>query len=114
MSTRPTTETTLRRDVARRVSVRRAWLDLSQTQLAEKAAVSRNFVSAIERGAQGLDVWRLWQVAEALGGTLPWLLAGPDEAVTAVAPGRPNSPVTGGRSSRGGENPCTGIPEEES
>lgn len=86
---RPDREDELRRQVGRRAYVRRVWLDLSQQQLADRAIVSRNFVSAIERGTQGLDAWRLWCLADALGGTLDWLLGGPDDALTAPAPGRP-------------------------
>lgn len=76
-----------RRLVGKRVRVGRIWLELSQDELAAKAGVSRNFVSAIERGAQGLDAWRLWALAEGLGGTLDWLLTGPDDALTALNPG---------------------------
>ncbi|HEV7656576.1 MAG TPA: helix-turn-helix transcriptional regulator [Mycobacteriales bacterium] len=80
-------EAALRNEVGRRAYVRRVWLGLSQQELADKAHVSRNFVSAIERGAQGLDVWRLWRLAEALGGTVDWLVGGPDEVLTSSAPG---------------------------
>lgn len=87
---RPDSEEELRRQVGRRAYVRRVWLDLSQQQLADKAMVSRNFVSAIERGARGLDAWRLWCLADAPGGALDWLLGGPDDALTALAPGPPS------------------------
>jgi transcriptional regulator with XRE-family HTH domain len=50
---------------------------VSQTELADRAAVSRNFVSAIERGAQGLDVIRLRRLAAAMGMTLAELLENP-------------------------------------
>jgi DNA-binding XRE family transcriptional regulator len=55
---RPDTEAALRREVGRRLRFRRLWLRLSQDELAGRAQVTRNFVSAIERGAQGLDAWR--------------------------------------------------------
>jgi transcriptional regulator with XRE-family HTH domain len=84
---RPDSETALRQRVGRRAYMRRVWLDLSQQELADKAGVTRNFVSAIERGAQGLDAWRLWALADGLGGTLDWLLTGPDDALTALNPG---------------------------
>jgi transcriptional regulator with XRE-family HTH domain len=87
-ASRPDVEATLRQQVARRAFVRRVWLGLSQQEVADRAGVTRNFVSAIERSAQGLDAWRLWALAEALGGTLDWLIAGPDEAVTAANPGQ--------------------------
>lgn len=87
-ASRPDIELTLRHQIARRAFVRRVWLGLSQQEVADNAGVTRNFVSAIERSAQGLDAWRLWALAEALGGTLDWLIAGPDEAVTAANPGQ--------------------------
>lgn len=70
-----------RSQVGRRVRVRRVWADLSQEDVAQRAQVTRNFVSAIERGAQGLDAWRLWAVADALGVRLEWLLTGPDDVL---------------------------------
>jgi transcriptional regulator with XRE-family HTH domain len=85
--TRSPDERTLRSQVGRRLHLRRVWLGLAQQEVADKAGVSRNFVSAIERGAQGLDAWRLRLVADALGTTLDWLLSGPDEIVTDAAPG---------------------------
>jgi transcriptional regulator with XRE-family HTH domain len=85
---RPDGEPALRKQVGRRTYMRRVWLHLSQQELADKAQVSRNFVSAIERGAQGLDAWRLWCVADALESTLDWLLTGPDDALTDRTPGR--------------------------
>jgi transcriptional regulator with XRE-family HTH domain len=90
---RPETETALRQQVGRRAYMRRVWLDLSQQELADKAGVTRNFVSAIERGAQGLDAWRLWTLADGLGGTLDWLLTGPDDALTAPNPGTRSAPT---------------------
>jgi ribosome-binding protein aMBF1 (putative translation factor) len=55
-----------REQIGRRLRAPRAWKELSQTEVAEKAGVSRNFVSAIERGAQGLDLFRLRLLADAL------------------------------------------------
>ena len=78
---RPGDELLHRTQVGRRVRVRRVWAALSQEDVARKAQVSRNFVSAIERGAQGLDAWRLWAVADALGVRLEWLLTGPDDVL---------------------------------
>jgi transcriptional regulator with XRE-family HTH domain len=67
--------------------VRRLWLELSQQDVADKAGVTRNFVSAIERGAQGLDAYRLLLIADALNCTLMWLVTGPDDALTEAVPG---------------------------
>jgi transcriptional regulator with XRE-family HTH domain len=86
---RPELEAELRKQVGRRLLGRRVWLGLSQVEVASRARVSRNFVSAIERGVQGLDAWRLWAVADALGLGLDWLLMGPDEALTTPALGEP-------------------------
>jgi transcriptional regulator with XRE-family HTH domain len=52
--------------------------DRSQDDLARSAGVTRNFVSAIERGAQGLDAVRLRRLAVAMGVELAELLAEPD------------------------------------
>ena len=53
--------------IGKRVRTERIWQELSQEELADKAGVTRNFVSAIERGAQGLDAYRLGLIADALG-----------------------------------------------
>lgn len=60
-------EAALRRQIGKRIRVERVWRDLSQGELAEKAGITRNFVSAIERGAQGLDAYRLLRLADVLG-----------------------------------------------
>ena len=56
-----------RRLIGKRVRSERVWQDVSQDELASKAGVTRNFVSAIERGVQGLDAYRLQLLADALG-----------------------------------------------
>lgn len=67
-----------RRLVGKRVRMERVWQDLSQDEVAAKAGVTRNFVSAIERGAQGLDAFRLRNLADALGLTFEDLMATDD------------------------------------
>lgn len=67
-----------RRIVGKRVRAERVWQDLSQDEVAAKAGVTRNFVSAIERGVQGLDAFRLRNVADALGLTFEDLMATDD------------------------------------
>lgn len=52
-------EIRLRRQVGKRVRVQRTVQELTQDELAQRAGVTRNFVSAIERGAQGLDAYWL-------------------------------------------------------
>lgn len=70
----PVSEQDYRRQIGKRVRLVRIGLDLSQDEVAAKAGVTRNFVSAIERGAQGLDAWRLRLLADALGAPPAWLL----------------------------------------
>jgi transcriptional regulator with XRE-family HTH domain len=70
----PASEQDYRRQIGKRVRLVRIGLDLSQDEVATKAGVTRNFVSAIERGAQGLDAWRLRLLADALGVAPAWLL----------------------------------------
>jgi transcriptional regulator with XRE-family HTH domain len=64
--------------IGKRVRTERVWQELSQDELADKAAVTRNFVSAIERGAQGLDAYRLGLIADALGVKFEDLMATDD------------------------------------
>ena len=66
-----------RRTVGLRIRVWRVVHDRSQEDLARAAGVTRNFVSAIERGAQGLDAVRLRRLAAAMGLDLAELLAEP-------------------------------------
>jgi transcriptional regulator with XRE-family HTH domain len=70
----PYGEESFRRDVGRRIRAERALRNLRQEELAERAGVSRNFVSAVERGTQRLDAWRLRHLARALNCELGWLL----------------------------------------
>jgi transcriptional regulator with XRE-family HTH domain len=72
-----------RRAVGKRIRVWRVVNDRSQDELAAEAGVTRNFISAIERGAQGLDAVRLRRLAVVMDMSLGELLAEPDR------PGRP-------------------------
>lgn len=67
-----------RRLVGKRVRMERVWQDLSQDDVAAKAGVTRNYVSATERGTQKLDAFRLRGLADALGITFQDLIA-PDD-----------------------------------
>jgi transcriptional regulator with XRE-family HTH domain len=69
-----------RRAVGKRIRVWRVVNERSQDELAAEAGVTRNFVSAIERGAQGLDAIRLRRLAMAMDMSLAELLADPDPA----------------------------------
>jgi transcriptional regulator with XRE-family HTH domain len=53
--------------------------DKTQDDLAREAGVTRNFVSAMERGAQGLDALRLRKLAAVMGTSLAELLADPPD-----------------------------------
>lgn len=75
----PATEQDYRRQIGKRARLARVGLDASQDDIATKAGVTRNYVSATERGAQGLDAWRLRCLADALGVTLVWLLGLTDQ-----------------------------------
>ena len=68
-----------RRAVGKRIRIWRVVHDKSQDDLAQQAGVTRNFVSAIERGAQGLDAVRLRRLAAAMQTSLAELLADPAE-----------------------------------
>jgi transcriptional regulator with XRE-family HTH domain len=48
------------------VRILRLTLELTQDELAERAGMSRSFVSLIEKGNHGVDVVRLLRLAEAL------------------------------------------------
>lgn len=54
------------RALGRRVRILRLTLELTQDELAERAGMSRSFVSLIEKGNHGVDVVRLLRLAEAL------------------------------------------------
>jgi transcriptional regulator with XRE-family HTH domain len=68
-----------RRTVGKRIRVWRVVRDVSQDELAATAGVTRNFVSAIERSARGLDALRLRRLATVMGMTLGELLRPVDE-----------------------------------
>jgi len=74
------TDTTYRRAVGKRIRVWRVMHERAQDELAAEAGVTRNFVSAIERGAQGLDAVRLRRLARAMNISLGDLLADPEPA----------------------------------
>lgn len=73
-TTRAETEQELRKLVGRRLRMLRGALSIDQRRLAERAGVTRNFVSAIERGERFLDAWRLSLLAETAGVPVAWLL----------------------------------------
>jgi transcriptional regulator with XRE-family HTH domain len=80
MSSVQSADVAYRRAVGKRIRVWRVLNERSQDELAADAGVTRNFVSAIERGAQGLDAVRLRRLALAMDMTLGDLLADPEPA----------------------------------
>jgi DNA-binding XRE family transcriptional regulator len=60
------TQAAYRKGVSQRLRMARVVLDISQQEVAEAAGCSRNFVSAVERGVQGMDAYRLSLIATAL------------------------------------------------
>jgi transcriptional regulator with XRE-family HTH domain len=74
MTARGDAERQYRRMIGRRIRSTRVWLELSQDEVAEKAGLTRNFVSATERGSQGLDLYRLRLLARALDVDLAQLI----------------------------------------
>jgi transcriptional regulator with XRE-family HTH domain len=66
------------RRLGKRVRLLRLTRELSQEQLADASAMSRNFVSSIERGAHGVDVVRLLRLAGALGVSIEQIVADPE------------------------------------
>jgi transcriptional regulator with XRE-family HTH domain len=70
-------EDELRRLIGRRLRIARYTAELTQDQLGQTAGVSRSFVSVIEQGAAGVDVFRLRRLAHAVGMTLAALVEEP-------------------------------------
>jgi transcriptional regulator with XRE-family HTH domain len=79
-----------------RIRAARRAHELSQQQLADRAAVSRNFVSVLERGLHSVDLLRLRRLAAALGMTLDTLLRGIDQPPPGRDHSDSNRPTTSG------------------
>jgi transcriptional regulator with XRE-family HTH domain len=62
--------------IAKRVKIARIQDDLSQADLAERAALTRNKISAIERSAELLKLYELNRVARAFGRDLADFVGG--------------------------------------
>lgn len=72
-----TEDIAFRKAVGKRIRVWRVVEEQTQDELATSAGVTRNFVSAIERGAMGLDAVRLRRLAVVMNMPLVELLADP-------------------------------------
>ena len=62
--------------IAKRVKIARVQYDLSQADLAERASLTRNKISAIERSAELLKLYEINRVARAVGVELADLVDG--------------------------------------
>ena len=67
-------------ELGRRVRLHRLYQRTTQDQLAERARLSRSFISLFETGERGIDVRALRRIAHALDLALPALVAEPGEA----------------------------------
>jgi transcriptional regulator with XRE-family HTH domain len=66
-------------ELGRRVRLHRLYQRMTQDQLAERARLSRSFVSLFETGERGIDVRALRRIAHALGLDLPALVVDPGD-----------------------------------
>jgi transcriptional regulator with XRE-family HTH domain len=62
------------RRLGRRIRIERLSREWTQQHLGDVAGISRNFVSLLEQGGQGVDLLRLLRIADALGVALANLL----------------------------------------
>ena len=69
-------ETAWLKAIAKRVKIARVQHDLSQADLAERASLTRNKISAIERNAGLLKLYEINRIARAVGTELAALLEG--------------------------------------
>jgi len=72
--------------LGRAVRARRAALGISQEALAERAALSRTYMSGIERGTRNVTLLGLYHVAIGLGITTDALLADVNAILAEEAP----------------------------
>ncbi len=73
------TDEVFRREVGRRVRLNRLVQRLTQQDVADRAGVSRSFVSLFEKGGHGIDVLALRRIALALGVPLSELVTEPGD-----------------------------------
>ena len=66
-------------ELGRRVRLHRLYQRMTQDQLAERARLSRSFISLFETGERGIDVRALRRIAQALDLALPALVVEPGE-----------------------------------
>ena len=69
-----------RQQVGRRIRLARIRRDLTRDDVAQRAGMTRDFVSAVERGMHGVDAWRLDKIADILGVSLSWLIGQSDSS----------------------------------
>jgi transcriptional regulator with XRE-family HTH domain len=76
MITDPTSAAFIR-EVARRVRLHRLVQRLTQQDVADRAGLSRSFISLFEKGEHGIDIVALVRIAGALGVPLSELVTDP-------------------------------------
>lgn len=67
------------RELARRIRLRRRYHNLTQQHVADRAGLSRSFVSVFETGRHGIEVTALRRLARALDVPLSALIAEPGD-----------------------------------
>jgi XRE family aerobic/anaerobic benzoate catabolism transcriptional regulator len=72
-------------ELGKRVRLHRLYQRMTQDQLAERARLSRSFISLFETGERGIDVRALRRIAHALDVPLPELVAEPDDAAATAS-----------------------------
>jgi len=79
-----TQQKNLKQQVGHYIRVRRAVLEMSQSELAEKVGISQGFLSLLEQGKRSLDLDLLEQIASALQCPINQLLP-PEERLRIAA-----------------------------
>src|SRR5712664_1464092 len=70
--------------VGERIKARRAELEWTQDQLAQKAGISKSFLSELENGKRSVSADNLLDLARALGVSLDYLMIGREKATGAA------------------------------
>jgi transcriptional regulator with XRE-family HTH domain len=73
-----TDQKTFFKELGRRLAVTRKEHGLTQVQMAEQSACSQQLIAAYEAGRLNIPIWRLLNIAEALGVQVDDLLKGTD------------------------------------
>lgn len=74
------------KEIGSRIKGRREELGLTQERLAQRAGVSKSFVSELEAGLRGASGLKYLAIAEALEVEVQWLLRGVERAAPSAEP----------------------------